>query len=74
VLFDKRLQAKDYGAIFQHSLPRCAVRQGSTAQAPDLVAGWVRGDALEEAPKGHAGQTFQQEGDEPSHGEEQGDV
>jgi Rad3-related DNA helicase len=54
VLFDKRIQAKDYGAVFQNSLPRCTVRQGTTAQAPDQVAAWIRGDSLEESPRKEA--------------------
>ncbi|HEY7355954.1 MAG TPA: helicase C-terminal domain-containing protein, partial [Ktedonobacterales bacterium] len=54
VLFDKRIQAKDYGAVFQNSLPRCTVRQGTTAQAPDQVAVWIRGDSLEESPRKEA--------------------
>ena len=44
VLFDKRVQAKDYGAVFMNSMPRCTVRQGSVSVLPEQVAGWVRGE------------------------------
>jgi hypothetical protein len=44
VLFDKRVQAKDYGAVFMNSMPRCAVRQGSVSVLPEQVAGWIRGE------------------------------
>lgn len=64
VLFDKRIQAKDYGAVFQNSLPRCVVRQGSTAQVPDQVAAWVRGEALDEPPRPEADERPNQEVDE----------
>ncbi len=66
VLFDKRIQAKDYGAVFQNSLPRCVVRQGSTAQVPDLVAAWVRGEALDEAPRPEADERSSQWAGEPA--------
>jgi ATP-dependent DNA helicase DinG len=47
VLFDKRVQAKDYGGVFLNSLPRCTTRQGSVSLAPEHVAGWMRGEAYE---------------------------
>jgi ATP-dependent DNA helicase DinG len=47
VLFDKRVLAKDYGAVFLSSLPHCTVRQGSVSVLPEQVAGWVRGESLE---------------------------
>jgi len=47
VLFDKRVLAKDYGAVFLHSLPHCTVRQGSVSLLPEHVAGWIRGEDVE---------------------------
>ncbi len=47
VLFDKRVQAKDYGPVFLSSLPQCAVRQGSVSVLPEHVVGWIRGEPLE---------------------------
>ncbi len=47
VLFDKRVQAKDYGPVFLSSLPHCTVRQGSVSVLPEQVAGWIRGESLE---------------------------
>jgi len=47
VLFDKRVQAKDYGGVFLNSLPRCTTRQGSVSLAPEHVAGWMRGESYE---------------------------
>jgi ATP-dependent DNA helicase DinG len=44
VLFDRRVQAKDYGAVFMNSMPRCTVRQGSVSLLPEQVAGWIRGE------------------------------
>ncbi|HEY7348019.1 MAG TPA: exonuclease domain-containing protein [Ktedonobacterales bacterium] len=44
VLFDKRVQAKDYGAVFLSSMPHCTVRQGSVSVLPEHVAGWIRGE------------------------------
>ena len=47
VLFDKRVQAKDYGSVFLNSLPRCTTRQGSVSLVPEHVAGWMRGEPYE---------------------------
>ncbi len=47
VLFDKRVQAKDYGSVFLHSLPHCTVRQGSVSLLPEHVAGWIRGESVD---------------------------
>jgi ATP-dependent DNA helicase DinG len=44
VLFDKRVQAKDYGSVFLNSLPHCTVHQGSVSLLPEYVAGWIRGE------------------------------
>ena len=44
VLFDKRVQAKDYGGVFLNTLPRCTTRQGSVSLVPEHVAGWMRGE------------------------------
>ncbi|HLV97589.1 MAG TPA: exonuclease domain-containing protein [Ktedonobacterales bacterium] len=47
VLFDKRVQAKDYGSVFLSSMPHCTVRQGSVSVLPEQVAAWVRGENLD---------------------------
>jgi ATP-dependent DNA helicase DinG len=46
VLFDKRVQAKDYGPVFLSSMPQCTVRQGSVSVLPEHVADWIRGENL----------------------------
>jgi ATP-dependent DNA helicase DinG len=73
VLFDKRVQAKDYGAVLQNSLPRCTVRQGSTAQVPDQVVAWVRGEPLEELPRKDGEERTRSEPEERPGGEAQDD-
>jgi DNA polymerase III epsilon subunit family exonuclease len=47
VLFDKRVQAKDYGSVFLSSMPHCTVRQGNVSVLPEQVAAWVRGENLD---------------------------
>jgi Rad3-related DNA helicase len=47
VLFDKRVQAKDYGSVFLSSMPHCVVRQGSVSVLPEQVAAWIRGENVD---------------------------
>lgn len=41
VTFDKRLISKYYGRAFIDSLPRCTVRKGPLAAAPEAAARWL---------------------------------
>ncbi|MDX1600662.1 MAG: hypothetical protein R3191_04005 [Anaerolineales bacterium] len=41
VTFDRRLVSKYYGRAFVDSLPRCTVRSGGLAQAPEAAARWL---------------------------------
>ncbi|RME88876.1 MAG: hypothetical protein D6770_05940 [Anaerolineae bacterium] len=41
VLFDRRVQTKQYGRFFIESLPRCTLRVGPLAQLPRAAAQWL---------------------------------
>ncbi len=41
VLFDRRVQTKQYGRYFLEALPRCTVRVGPLSQLPEAAARWL---------------------------------
>ncbi|HTI14590.1 MAG TPA: exonuclease domain-containing protein [Dictyobacter sp.] len=41
VLFDRRVTAKEYGAIVLHSLPRTSRREGAVSLMPETILDWL---------------------------------
>jgi DNA polymerase III epsilon subunit family exonuclease len=41
VLFDKRIQAKEYGQVFLNTLPDCTTHRGSVSLMPEHVSQWL---------------------------------
>lgn len=41
VLFDRRVNSKEYGASILHTLPRCSQRQGAVSHMPEIILDWL---------------------------------
>jgi DNA polymerase III epsilon subunit family exonuclease len=41
VLFDKRIQVKEYGTVFLNTLPSCTVHRGSVSLMPEYIERWL---------------------------------